>query len=443
MNQVLVLHVNSSTNGDRDHHHHTNIIHQLLNISHTPITTTTSTTTNNPNTESDTNSTTTTTTQCHSFNHPIQTKYYDATLSFSLIQLDNITRHLSSSLSSSSPQSLLKSSIPSHIQNPHAVIISFHTHHDDDDHTEHENDEKLLKLLNELFQQVRLQFDQSLEVCLCVSLPSSSSSVTTNDEKNKNKKNNDKFFSSLNSLALQEQFELVRHDATDDAHCDEIDERRSDEDDSTHDSIFYEKFGSERVWEALKSTMWPHMEKPTLASSVKSSMIVRTRTDDHAVDKNVENGENGVNKNGEVDPLCDSRSDDAKLLEELMNQVFRTEEEQYPEEKDPEEITENSCSSSNSKKESESQQQNVEQEQTGATNEEKKRKKSKKNKKDKQQKKKEKDDAEEFDKLLNAMLHMRKNAATMSDQDRKKRAADLAMSLFSMLGEEEGDGQEE
>jgi hypothetical protein len=246
------------------------------------------------------------------YTHAIHTKYYTAQLEFStVLDKTNIHNHGSE-------------------LNPHALIVTF------------ENNEEAIGHVQSTIQQVR-SFYTNAEVCLCVNLTKKKNDNDDSQHAQKHRK--------LIEICIDEQFELVQQPTEND------DEEEEEEDE-------YEKYGHERVIEALQSTMWPNMEKPVPVTPSATQQKKQTKRLSETVEAVIEE---------------DTQSKEiADLLHEVLNAPS-----------------------------------------TATTDEEK--------------------EVERFDELLGAMLTLRQSGHTLSDNDRKKRAADLALSLFSMIGGEEED----
>ena len=193
------------------------------------------------------------------------------------------------------------------INTPHAIIVSF----------DHQND-NVFELVQKTIQSLKELYEA--EVCLCVSLRQEDES-------------SEPLLKKLNELCIDEQFELVRYSG-------------ESED---------EKYGGDRVIEALQSTMWPNMGKPVVVTDTRSKQ---------------QQAENLITIHEET-----QSAELAQLLHDIVGD-----------------------------------------EDNSGNNE---------------------SEMMKFDELLSSMLTLRRTGHTMSDEDRKKRAADLATSLFSMLGEDE------
>lgn len=255
----------------------------------------------------------------HTFSHTISTRYYNATLHFSAHFLcpDNNKESIFSNWNADA--------------NPHAVIITF-------EHFQRE----IIDALKTCVQRCKSMFN-GLEVCLCVGL------------REYREETQHDIFTELNQFCIEEQFELILQESTSTEDWNDAEQMEQER------HFLTDKFGSERVLEALSSAMWPQMDKPSAQPATTS------------------NGQNVVIKNSEL------AGSEEKCIEQLTDEVFKKEQ-----------VGEEEEESNEAEKEMQS-----------------------------------------FDELLNNMLHMRRIASSMPDEERKKRAAELAMNLFSMLGVEE------
>jgi hypothetical protein len=254
----------------------------------------------------------------HSFSHTISTKYYNATLHFSV--------HF---LCSDEDRESIFSDWNTDVH-PHALIVTFEHFH-----------REIIDALKKCIQRCKSMFNNRLEVCLCVALREYSKETQHN------------IFTELNEFCIEEQFELILQESTSSEDGNHAEQERH---------FLKDKFGSERVLEALSSTMWPQMDKPSGQPATAT------------------NGQDVTSKNSE------RKDNEEKYIEQLTDEVFKKEEVGNEEDAEKE--------------------------------------------------------MQRFDELLNSMKHMRSMASSMPDEERKKRAAELAMSLFSMLGIEEGEDEE-